>query len=241
MFVIRVAFVLVLLFTPPALGSVPWVFPGNFRQRLRISDLVVSGVIEKTTPRGIQIVDGTKLIANVARMRIDRLFQGNITGRLQFTWFTLYIGAATGVVYSGPPLANFRPRNRYLLFLKRETHGWVVAMPLYALEVELAPALPLGSPPDLSRVLLQQRYEAIAEELEAAALRMPVPPPGTTGGAATYFPAVFDLLGGCAEPFYRWFLSSPRAELRGAALRWLGVIGSRHMACNTMPDPPSVP
>jgi hypothetical protein len=52
-----------------------------------------------------------------------------------------------------------------------------------------------------------------------------------TGEAAAYFPSVYDLLGGCAEPFYRKFLSSPSPELRAEALRWLELITSRHMTC----------
>jgi hypothetical protein len=41
----------------------------------------------------------------------------------------------------------------------------------------------------------------------------------------------FDLIGGCAEPFYRDFLSSPSHELRGAALDRLELIRSRHLSC----------
>ena len=86
-------------------------------------------------------------------------------------------------------------------------------MPLYAFEVELAPAPPSNAPRDLSQALRQERYEGIAEELETSALLAPTPPPGMTGeAAATSFPAVFDLLGGCAEPCYRHFFSSPSKE-----------------------------
>jgi hypothetical protein len=77
----------------------------------------------------------------------------------------------------------------------------------------------------------QQRYEALAEELENAALAEPVPPPGMTGVAAMYFSSVFDLLGACAEPFYRRFMSSPSPELRAAASNWLELIRSRHLTC----------
>jgi hypothetical protein len=94
-----------------------------------------------------------------------------------------------------------------------------------------------GSLRDLSELLPEQRYEAIAQELETAALLVPIPPPGMAGEAATYFPAVFDLLGGCAEPFYHWFVSSPSTELRAAALSWLRLIGSQHLICKTAVAP----
>jgi len=109
----------------------------------------------------------------------------------------------------------------------------VVALPLYGIEIQLAPALPSGAFRDLSHASIQRRYEAIAEELEMAASLLPVPLPGSTGEAATYFSEAFDLIGGCAEPFYRSFLSSPSHELRGAALDWLELIRSRHMTCKT--------
>ena len=221
-------------------NSLPWVMPGDFLQRLRISNLVVSGTVESSSPRGVQTVDGTKLTVNTTRLRVDRVFQGKTREELEFTWFTFFVGDAGkpgGFAYSGPPLADFRPRKRYLVFLKRDKSGWVVAMPVYKLEVELAPESPSGSLRDLSELLPEQRYEAIAQELETAALLVPIPPRGMTGEAETYFPAVFDLLGACAEPFYRWFVSSPSPELRAAALRQLELIGSRHMTCKTAVAP----
>ena len=122
--------------------SLPWVFPGDFRERLRISDLVVSGIIEDTSALGVQIVDHTELAGNVARVRIDRVFQGSRVEELQFTWFRYHTTTMGGMVYSGPPLADFRPHQRYLIFLKHKISAWVVPMPLYALEIELAPVPP---------------------------------------------------------------------------------------------------
>ena len=211
--------------------SLPWTFPGDFRDRLRMSDLVVSGTIEDTSALGVQIVDHTELTANVAHVLVDRVFQGPDIGELQFTWFTFHFPTGEGFVYSGSPLANFRPNERYLIFLKRTASGWVVAMPLYAVEMALAPAPPPHVLRNFSEVTAQLRYEALAEELETAALLVPTPQPGLTGEAAGYFPSVFDLLGGCAEPFYRQFLSSYSPELRGAAFNWLSLIRSRRLIC----------
>jgi hypothetical protein len=214
-------------------NSLPWKMPGNFLQRLHISDFVVSGTVESLSPAGAETVDDVKLTATTSRLRVDRVFQGEAEEEIQFTWFKLYTEGEGGYAYSGPPLADFRPRKRYLVFLKRDKSGWVVAMPLYALELELSPTPPTDSIRDLSQLLPEQRYEAMGEELETAALLVPAPPPGMTGEAAAYFPAVFDLLGACAEPFYRKFLSSPSPELRGEARRWLVLIRSRHATCKT--------
>ena len=218
-------------------NSFPWTMPGDFLQRLHISDVVVSGTVESLTPAGVEAVDGEKLTATTAHLRVDRVFQGEAEEKIQFTWFTLHRNGAGGWAYSGPPLADFRPHKRYLVFLKREKFDWVVAMPLYALELELSPTPPTGSIRDFSQLLPEQRYEAIGEELETAALLVPTPPPGMTGEAAAYFSPVYDLLGGCAEPFYRKFLSSPSPELRAEALRWLEPISLRHRTCKTAVAP----
>jgi hypothetical protein len=221
----------------PAAAQVrmPWTFPGNVGDRLRISDLVVSGTIEDTSAMGVQTVDHIELLGNVARVRVDRVFQGSASRELQFVWFRLYVPPTSsgGVVGSLPPPAHFRPHERYLIFLKQRKTGWVVAMPLYAIEFKLAATPPSGAMGDLSQATTDKRFEALAQELETAALLIPAPQPGLTGEAATYFPSIFDLLGGCAEPFYRRFLSSPSPELRRAALNWLQLVQSRQMTCKT--------
>jgi hypothetical protein len=230
---LTVTLFLAMMLAPHGSTSLPWTFPGDFHERLRMSDLVVTGTIQETFRAGSRTVEGTEVNAHAAHVRVDRVFQGNAAGdKFRFTWFTLHMPTTgRGFVYSGPPLADFRPGKRYLIFLKRTRSGWEVAMPLYAIEEELTATPHRGALGDLSQVPLQQRYQEIAEELENAALAQPVPPPGMTGEAASYFPSIFDLRGGCAEPFYRRFLSSLDPQLRDAASTWLELIRSRHLAC----------
>jgi len=66
----------------------PWIVPADFRELLRMSELVVSGTIEDTAPIGVQRVDHIELPASTAHIRVDRVFQGHFTQKLQFTWFT---------------------------------------------------------------------------------------------------------------------------------------------------------
>jgi hypothetical protein len=228
------ACLVLVLFPAPAQVRVPWTFPGDLRDRLQISDLVVSGTIEDTSATGVQMVDHIELVGSVARVRVDRVFQGSASGEVRFVWYRLYVPpTGGGVVGSLPPSSNFRPHERYLIFLKQRTTGWVVAMPLWAIEFKLAPTLPSGAMGDLSQATTDKRYEALAQELETAALLIPSPQPGLTGEAATYFSAIFDLLGGCAKPFYRRFSSSPSPELSRAAVNWVQLIQSRQMTCKT--------
>ena len=121
-------------------NSFPWTMPGDSLQRLQISDVVVSGTVESLSPAGVQTVDGEELTAITARLRVDRVFQGEAEEELRFTWFTLHMEGSGGYAYSGPPIADFRPHKRYLVFLKRDKFDWVVAMPLYALELDCHPA-----------------------------------------------------------------------------------------------------
>jgi|SRR5690348_10742579 len=211
--------------------AIPWAMPGNFLDRLRISDLVVAGTVEYSAPSGAQTVHAELLDTNIARLRVDTIFRGKAERSLDFTWFSLHVDPLRGIAYAGPPIASFRAGKRYLVFLQHSGSGWVVSIPLYAIEMELAPSS--GPPRDLSSLSTKRRNEAIAQELETAALSMPVPPPGVTGEADSYFGPVLDLIGGCAEPFYRRFLPSPSPDLASDALRWLNLVMSTHKTCKT--------
>jgi hypothetical protein len=83
-------------------STLPWVFPSDFRERPCISDLVVSGTIEDTSVLGVQVVNHTELVGYVARIRIDRVFQGSRVEGLQFAWFKYHATTkGGGVIYSG--------------------------------------------------------------------------------------------------------------------------------------------
>jgi hypothetical protein len=156
----------------------PWTMPGNFLQRMHISEVVVSGTIEFLSPAGVETVDGEELTATTARLRVDRVFQGEAAEELRFTWFALHTKRVGGWAYSGPPLAEFRPHKRYLVFLKRGKSGWVVAMPLYALELELSPTPQTGSIRNFSQLLPDFEPEVIDETDEGGCtIIVPARPP----------------------------------------------------------------
>ena len=81
--------------------------PGNFLQRLQISDAVVSGTVESLSPTGVQTVDGVRLTATTTRLRVDRVFQGEAEEELRFTWFTLHMEGPGGYAYSGSATRRF--------------------------------------------------------------------------------------------------------------------------------------
>ena len=198
-----------------------------------MSDLVIAGTIRSTFRIRLQTVDGIELTALRAECDVDRVFKGQRTEHVGFTWYALAPPPKNsgGVVGSTPPISSFRSGTRYLVFLRRKSDQWVVSVPLYALEVTLESLRSSSGQTDLSEALPVNRNQAIAEELETAALQLPEPQAGMTGYAPWYFAPVFDLIGGCAKPFFRRFLSSRNAELRNAAQRWLALIADKKLTC----------
>ena len=208
----------------------PWVYPGDFRERVRQSDLVVSGTVLDTVSGTTRVVDAVKLTSNQAHIEIDRIFKGQASERrLHFLWYSP-APVEGGVIYSGPPLANFVAGRRLMVFLRKGLAGYVVTMPVYQMEVPLAPASRL-TVSDVSVLPDKIRDSEIARELESAALSVSPPARGTTGLAAIYFPYVVDLIGGCAKPFLEHFTGSPNKELRVAAERWLTLLRDKHLDC----------
>src|SRR5438309_512107 len=96
-------------------SQLPWVYPGDFNERL-----IVSGTIASTARGNTRTVDGVEVTANEAKIKIDRIFKGEAkSATMQFLWFSP--ASASGfLIYSGPPLADFKPSVRYLVFLR---HG----------------------------------------------------------------------------------------------------------------------
>jgi hypothetical protein len=211
----------------------PWVYPGDFNDRVRGADLVVSGTTRSTVPQRTRVVDGVEVMVNEATIQIDRVFKGQVAQRdVKFAWFSpAPVSGSGGVIYSGPPLADFRQNRRYLVFLRSDATSYVVTMPIYQLEVQLAPASP-AKMSNVSPLPKEIQDREMAQELETAALSVPPPRPGVTGEAALYFPYVVDLIGGCAEPFLRHFTRLQSKELREAAQRWLALLIEKRSTCN---------
>lgn len=200
-----------------------------------MSQLVVAGVVGESTDTGVRVIDGEKVNAHRLHITVDRVFKGEFHPALDFTWFSIYMPPGQGFLYSGPPLANFRSGHRYLIFLSRDNAGWRVAMPVYAIEIELAKCAPVASIMDLSQAPAELQNWEMAEELERTAMQLPPPQPGTTGEVPFYFSHVFDLIGGCAAPLYRHFAEDKSPELRKSALEWLQVIKSKGLTCSGQP------
>ena len=156
----------------PAAAQVkyPWVYPGNFRERVTQADLVVSGTIVSTVPSGPRVVDQVELTSNQASIEVDRVFKGQASDRTtHFVWFSPAPIKGGGVIYSGPPLAKFVAGQRFMVFLRKDATTYVVIMPVYQIEVPLAP-VSSRNVADVSVLPDGIRDSEIAGELESAAL-----------------------------------------------------------------------
>ena len=122
----------------------PWLLPGDFKERISMSDRVIAATVRSTSPVGVQSVDGIKLMALHAECDVDRVFKGPPADHLIFTWFSFAPPPKNsgGVIGSTLPISSFRSGTRYLVFLRRQRDQWVVSVPLFALEVKLASSSP---------------------------------------------------------------------------------------------------
>jgi len=90
----------------------PWIYLGDFNEWLVRADLIVSGTIASTVRRKTRFVDGVEATANQAKINVDRIFMGKVKAKtVQFLWFSP-APVSGGVIYSGPPLAAFKPGSR---------------------------------------------------------------------------------------------------------------------------------
>lgn len=191
-------------------------------QRLSYSDLVCSATIMDTWRTGGTLTVNSFVTAeNLARADVDSVFKGKLTSAtITFRWYS-WPGPADpnvgpgGYAYSGPPLAGLRNGTRYLLFLRGVgATGWRVTVPLYQLEIPLAPRpaanLRLGL--DASGLAIAERNRELAEEFAAAARF--VESQGDAADVYNYFSWTAELLGERAIPLIRSFLESATPRLR---------------------------
>jgi hypothetical protein len=188
-------------------------FLPQIRERERYSEIICSATIVKTSPAGNEVrLRGQEVSQWSAVAHVDDLFKGTLDPKtIEFKYYG-YI-APPGVPDTlTPPTANFRPGVRYVLFLKRHDLDFEVAIPVYEMEIQLAPEPPtLGesnSEPDI----------ALAKELVFAIQSAP-----TTIGrlAATYFSWAEELIGKQAIPLVEPFLNSSDPLVRYQAAWWL--------------------
>ena len=183
-------------------------FLPEIKERERYSEIICSATIVTTSPAGNPVrLQGREVSQWTAVARVDHVFKGTLDPKnIEFKYYG-YIPPPE----LHPPTAYFRPGIRYILFLRRHDSDLEVAVPVYQMEIELAPTNKAGYPigtPEL----------ALANELVSAIQSAP----DTIGRlAATYFSWTEELIGKQTIPQVEPFLNSNDPLVRYQAAWWL--------------------
>jgi hypothetical protein len=188
-------------------------FLPEIKERVRYSEIICSATILKISPAGSAIkLQGAERSQWVAVAGVDHVFKGTLVPKIiEFKYYG-YIPPPGVAVTLTPPMANFRPGIRYVLFLKRHNLDLEVAIPAYEMEIQLATQPPTldesNSKPDL--VLAKELFFAIQSA------------PDTIGrSATTYFSWAEELIGKEAIPLVEPFLNAGDPLVRYQAAWWL--------------------
>lgn len=183
----------------------------SIQERQRYSDIVCSATIVKTyATNSVKQSEGKARSEWIAEAHVDRVFKGFLSS--QSIAFKYYGRGAGTADYFGPPYADFRPGNRYVLFLRGQGSNLSVTIPFYRMEIEVSPQ---RSPFDKSKLAPDL---ALAQELVFAIESAPQ----TIGRAAThYFSWVEEIIGKNSIPLVEPFLKSRDPLVRYQAAWWL--------------------
>jgi hypothetical protein len=183
-------------------------FLPEIKERERYSEIICSATIVKTSRAGNTVrLQGREVSQWTASARVDHLFKGRLEPKIIEFKFYGYIPPPE----LSPPMANFRPGIRYVLFLKRHDSVFEVAIPAYQMEIELGSPNKAGGPidtPDLA--LARELISAIESE------------PDTIGRSADkYFSWAEELIGKKTIPLVQPFLNASDPLVRYQTAWWL--------------------
>ena len=183
-------------------------FMPQIKERERYSEIICSATVVKISPAGRAVrLQGREVSQWIAVADVDHVFKGTLDPK---TIELKYYGFIPPPELS-PPTAYFHTGIRYVLFLTRHDSDLEVAIPVYQMEIELAPTNRAGYPvgtPELA--LANELVSTIQSE------------PKTIGrAAATYFSWAEELIGKQTVPLVEPFLNSSEPLVRYQAAWWL--------------------
>jgi hypothetical protein len=204
---------LIVLLPAPAQELAPNSYLPEIKDRERYSEIICSATIVKISPAGSAVkLQGEERSQWIAIASVDHVFKGMLVPKIiEFKYYG-YMPPPGVAETLTPPMADFRPGIRYVLFLKRHDLGLEVSIPDYMMEIQLAPQPPTiyesHSEPD----------PALTKELLFAIQSAPA----TIGRLADkYFSWTEELIGKQTIPLVEQFLSSSDPLVRYQAAWWL--------------------
>lgn len=192
--------------------QVPFAYEPSLAKRVSYSDVVCSATITKTEKTGItRTIGGKKRNEFIAEAEIGQVFKGALSGRsVRVRYFDYGVFPTSDFI--SPPLASLEVHSRYILFLKTFEDALEVAVPVWQMEIPLAPrpTSEIGSvSPSLS---------GMAEELFYS---IKTGPHSIRKMADHYFSWAEEVDGPSAIPNVSRFLNSDDALIRYQAAWWL--------------------
>jgi hypothetical protein len=183
-------------------------FLPQIKERERYSEIICSATIVKISPAGNAVrLQGREVSQWIAVADVDHVFKGTLDPKtIEFKYYGFIPPPEVS-----PPTAYFHPGLRYILFLSTHDSNLEVAIPVYQMEIELAPTNKAGYPVGTPEL-------ALANELVTAIESAPK----TTGRlASTYFSWAEELIGKQTVPLVEPFLNSSDPLVRYQAAWWL--------------------
>ncbi len=190
----------------------PFAYEPSLTKRVNYSDVVCSATITKTEKTGITRTIGGKMRNEIiAEASIGQVFKGAFPARsIRVRYFDY--GILPTADFMTPPLARLEVHSRYILFLKSVEGSLEVAVPVWQMEIRLAPR-PISEAEAVSRSL-----SGLAEELFYSIKTSPE----SIGRSATHYFSWAEEVTGCdAIPDVSRYLTSDDALVRYQAAWWL--------------------
>lgn len=144
-------FTLFLLLATVAANSekAPFNYEPSLAKRIIYSGVVCSATIVSTHKLATKkVIGGSERNEYIAEATVDKVFKGTL-GSPQIA-FRYYDFSSHPTEYFGPPIAFFEKESRYLIFLNHTGHDLEVAVPVWQMEIALAPRSQSNLASDLS-------------------------------------------------------------------------------------------
>ncbi len=190
----------------------PFAYEPSLAKRISYSEIICSATILKTEKMGRkELIGGAERDEFIAEAEVGRVFKGTLRSpSVRFRYYDF--GPYPTPDHFGPPTAFFETGSRYVLFLKGDGQNLQVAVPVWQMEIRLAPR------PSSAATSVSPSPAGIAEELFYSVRSKPK----TLGRMAThYFSWAEEVIGKDAIPAVEPFLHSKDELVEYQAAWWL--------------------
>jgi len=205
----------------------PFDYEPSLAKRIGYSEIVCSATILKTEKMGSkELIGGAERDEFIADAQVGQVFKGTLRSpSVRFRYYDF--GPYRPPDHLRPPTAFFETGSRYVLFLKGDGQNLQVAVPVWQMEIRLAPRQSSAA------TAVSSSLAGIAEELLYSVRSKPQ----TLGRMAThYFSWAEEVIGKDAIPAVEPFLDSNDELVKYQAAWWLSFRQVSDSVTNALGD-----